>query len=210
MTQVTASSPGRPPGVGQSAGTYTVTRTGLITAPATEHTAAVRTRSASRIERELAVAEWLLISAVDLNEAVADWRSTGVAVMRCGGVLAALRLPGRLVHAAAGADEPSAVASYLADALQGGPVIVSSNGDQYYALVPPSAAELRLPPDVECLGRSWLFYVPRPDLNDPAQHARSSYWAVPMDGPGSLCQPEAVVQVAAAGYRQMSTEGAEQ
>ncbi|MCI3277667.1 hypothetical protein [Streptomyces cylindrosporus] len=164
----------------------------------------------SQATRELAVAEWLLVAAHNADEAVTDWRNTGLAVLECGGVFAALRIPALLVVAAARTSHPGDVAEYLAGALHGGPVIVSANGDQYYALVPPSTAKRKLPHGIECLTRSSLLFVPRPDLTDPNQHAHTSYWAVPMDGPGALCQPDAVLQVATVGRFRHTQQGGDQ
>lgn len=156
----------------------------------------------TRAEREQAVGEWLLAAASDLKEACTGWAGMGIAALVCGGIFTAVRVPASVVYAAAGTSGPSDVAAYLADALHGGPVIVGAQGRHYYAMVPPSAALRRLPPGTECLSRGTLFGVPRPDFTEPERHSRSSYWAVPMDGPGALCSPDALSQLVAHGrYR---------
>ena len=52
-------------------------------------------------ERALAVEHWLLSAAETPGRARADWEESGRALLRCGGVFAAVRLSARLVCAAA-------------------------------------------------------------------------------------------------------------
>ncbi|MFC8679824.1 hypothetical protein ACFUEN_44990 [Streptomyces griseorubiginosus] len=158
-------------------------------------------------ERQRAVAEWLLVASPDPRGALQDWINTGITVLACDAVLSAVRMPTALVQAAVGTDNPDEVAGYLAASLCGGPVIASTDGLTYYALVPPSTRKRRLPRDTECLDRSALLVAPRPDLTDPSDHGRASYWAVPMDGPGDLCQPDAVIQLATVGSYRRAQRG---
>lgn len=164
----------------------------------------------SREDRELAVGHWLLSAAPDMKEARDQWATRGIALLRCGGVFAAVRVPGDIVRAAAGTDDPERIGAYLKEALQGGPVFVDTSSQRYYVLVPASTS--RLPqwdghtvPDTECLGSGSFLGVPRPQRNEPEQSR--SYWCVPMDGPGALCSPAAVSQLVAYGrYRRAAGE----
>lgn len=164
----------------------------------------------SAAEREEAVSEWLAAAAPKAAEAYADWTEAGVTVLPCGGTISAVRVPAAIVYAAVGTREPGRVSEYLAEALHGGPVIAGSDGTLYYVLVPPSAALRRRPPDTAFFGRTARLVVPRPDLTDSGQHGRSSYWAVPMGGPGNLCSPDAVWQLVTVGRYRKSAEGADQ
>ncbi|MBY8341798.1 hypothetical protein JYK17_17350 [Streptomyces sp. KC 17012] len=159
---------------------------------------------------DVAVAEWLLTAAHDLGEATEDWRKCGIAVLDCGLAFSVLTIPAPTIYAAAHTSEADGVARYLASALGGGPAFVSTDGDSYYVLVPPDVEQETLPPGVQCLGRSALLSVPRPDLTDPSQHAHASYWAVPMAGPGALCPTGAAIQVATAGRYRQTQQGEDQ
>lgn len=159
----------------------------------------------SRAERQLAVSHWLLAAAQDMNEARKEWAVGGIALLRCGGIFSAIRVPAEVVHAAAGTDELHQVNAYLSAALMGGPVFVDVASRRYYALVPGSAArqdawKSRLVPEAECLGSGCFLGVPTPGATAPSE-ARS-YWCVPMDSPGELCAPQAVSQLVMTGRYQ--------
>lgn len=147
----------------------------------------------TRAERELAVSHWLLTATDDRRLARAEWDETGIALLRCGTVFAAVRIPGAVVHAAAGAEDAKRVDAYLGGALHGGPVFIDSGSQVYYALVPASTARRWDIPDTECLGVASYLGVPSPASTDPTSNR--SYWCVPMDGPGALCTPRAVSQM---------------
>ncbi|WP_433917049.1 hypothetical protein [Streptomyces sp. NBC_01744] len=164
----------------------------------------------TRHERQLAVSHWLLAAAQDMKEARKEWAVAGIALLRCGGIFSAIRVPAEVVHAAAGTDELHQVNAYLSAALMGGPVFVDVASRRYYVLVPASAAhqdvwKSRLVPEVECLGSGCFLGVPSPNATAPSE-ARS-YWCVPMDSPGELCVPQAVSQLVMAGrYQRAAAE----
>ncbi|WP_266978452.1 hypothetical protein [Streptomyces sp. NBC_01669] len=158
----------------------------------------------SRCERELAVSHWLLAAAEDMKAARREWEGTGIALLRCGGLFAAIRIPAGIVQAAAGTEDPKRIGVYLDEAVHG-PVFIDTSSQRYYALVPASTPRLpqwadRKVPDAECLGSGCFLGVPRPQRTEPEQFR--SYWCVPMDGPGALCSPDAVSQLVAYGRYQ--------
>lgn len=143
-------------------------------------------------ERQLAVAHWLLAAARDRDKAREEWLTQDAALLACGGIFSAVRMPGELVRAAAQTADEVKVDVFLRHALDGGPVIRGRYSDQYYALVPASTAWRRPPcsvPGLECLGKSHYLGVPAVDRTQPEGRA---YWSVPMDSPGELCEPRLV------------------
>jgi hypothetical protein len=165
----------------------------------------------SRAERELAVTQWLLLSAPDAEAARREWSRTGIALLRCGVLLAGVRLSAALVHAACGSSVEQQVDRFLAEALHGGPVFIDSVSQRYYILVPRNTAERRewrdRPRDAhaECLGLG--SYVGVPAVIEPGPGTWRSRWCVSMDGPGDLCSPEAVSQLVTYGrYRLAEAE----
>ncbi|MEU1265557.1 hypothetical protein ABZ473_26495 [Streptomyces cellulosae] len=159
-------------------------------------------------ERALAVEQWLLCAAKDRDQARAEWEQDGGALLRCGGLFSAIRLPLALVAAAAGTDDRQHVAAYLADALHGGGVFVDEVFQQVYFLVPTAACQpgqtgwLRGMPDAGTLHSEAFLGVPRPCTSD-----RRRYWLVEMGGPGDLCTPDAVKQlVAYARFRDLQND----
>ncbi|MCX5239848.1 hypothetical protein OG824_32065 [Streptomyces prunicolor] len=165
----------------------------------------------TQAERDLAVTHWLLAAARDRAQALAEWDKTGTTLLPCGGILAALGVPADLVHAAVGTTNTADIPGYLAAAFHGGPVIVDGRGG-YYALVRPASGTQtrRLPARLTYFGRGLRLEVPQPGLTDPAQHGHAPYWAVPMDGPGDLCQVDAVIQLAIVGHYRQFKQGATQ
>ncbi|WP_432158969.1 hypothetical protein [Streptomyces sp. bgisy153] len=168
-------------------------------------------------DRRLAVEHWLLSAARDRKRARQEWAEQGMALLSLGGIMSAVRLPGRLVLAAAGADEAPAADAFLAAALGGGPVVCDPRSRVYYALVPGSMPRTR--PDtaaacehleVEVLGRDHYLGVPRVDRTDPGPGGCASYWAVPMESMGVLCGPAAVARLIAAGRHALSGQGVQQ
>ncbi|MFE7330767.1 hypothetical protein ACFU8W_38670 [Streptomyces sp. NPDC057565] len=158
----------------------------------------------SRQERELAVGHWLLTAAPDMNEARDQWATRGIALLRCGGTFAAIRIPAGIVQAAAGTEDPKRIGVYLDEAVHG-PVFIDMSSQRYYALVPASTSRLpqwadRQVPEAECLGSGCFLGVPRPQRTEPEMFR--SYWCVPMDGPGALCSPDAVSQLVTYGRYQ--------
>src|SRR3954451_18497291 len=91
---------------------------------------------------EEAVVEWLLTFAVwDEQRAVEEWAAEGLTLMRCGGKFCAIRVPVPLVEAAADSRIPAEVDAYLAEAVQGAPVIRCNTGQWVYVLVRSSVAK---------------------------------------------------------------------
>ncbi|WP_229858956.1 hypothetical protein [Streptomyces poonensis] len=164
----------------------------------------------TRAERELAVSHWLLSAADDIALARNEWANSGITLLRCGGVFTTIRLSARLVQAAVGTTDPDAIDAYLTDFLRGGPVIADTTSQLYYALVPASAASrsplaARALPDVRILGPRCYLGVPHPQYTAP--YERRSYWPVPMNGPGALGSPDAVMQlVTEARHRRTTTD----
>ncbi|MGW3417071.1 hypothetical protein [Streptomyces phaeochromogenes] len=147
-------------------------------------------------DRQLAAAQWLLSAHPAPEQARMEWSGEGgVALLPLGTLYSAVRIPERMVHAAAGSSEPTAVNEYLAQALLGGPVICDPSGRRYYALVPASTATRWRHGDAVCLGRGTFLGVPRLDVVELDPRAWASYWAVPMPSAAMLCWPDAVAQL---------------
>jgi hypothetical protein len=166
-------------------------------------------------DRRLAAEHWLLstLPRSGWDRARMEWRELGIALLPLGGLMSAVRVPGRLIQAIAATEDPAAVDAFLADALDGGPVICDRQGPRYYALVPGStprtwheAAEEWRGQDVEVLGRETVLGVPRVDADKPMTPGVESYWSVPMASAGVLCRPLAVARVIAAGRHAMTDE----
>ncbi|RFU85177.1 hypothetical protein DY218_18630 [Streptomyces triticagri] len=161
------------------------------------------TQAPARAGMDRAVEHWLLSAASDRRTALREWSTTGIAMVRCGGIFAALRVPADIIHAAAGTDDPAGIDCYLSNALRG-PVLVDRFARRYYALVPSSTARCpelsaALGPGVECLGTNSFLGVPHPTRPHPG--ATPSYWCVPAKVPGPLCSPGAIVKVVNRGRR---------
>ncbi|MFD7570820.1 hypothetical protein ACWGLB_29350 [Streptomyces sp. NPDC055893] len=144
----------------------------------------------SRRDREAAAETWLLLAAKDARRARTEWKDYGVALLRCGGLFSAIRIPAAIVWAAVGTSERDELAGLLAEALDG-PCFFDGNGQHFYALTPHSTAGLWKLPDAECLGSDFYLGVPATSVNEPDPRC-AAYWVVPMDGPAALCPPAAV------------------
>ena len=151
-------------------------------------------------QRLLSASHWLLSAHPKPNQAREEWsKAGGLVLLPLGTVFSAVRIPERLVHAAAGSEDPTAVNAFLADALFEGPVICDPRASRFYALVPPSS-DMEWPyPGAEHLGHGTYLGVPRLDAVDPNHHAWSSYWSVPMSSADRLCGEAAVAHLVAAG-----------
>ncbi|MEV7867501.1 hypothetical protein AB0P17_15670 [Streptomyces sp. NPDC088124] len=99
-----------------------------------------------------------------------------------------MKLPQRLVHAAAGSPDRSTVTGALA--ALGGPVIWAP-ACWFLALVPAGAADTWDSPHAGALGHGAYLPVPRIDRTGPA----GIHWAVPVSGDRTLCSPAAVMQL---------------
>ncbi|MER6531802.1 hypothetical protein [Streptomyces sp. NPDC001508] len=106
-----------------------------------ERTAVEGTAVATLPERQFAVSHWLLGAADDVDVARAQWQEQGVALLACGGVLSAVRIPARLVWAAAGTKELDDVDRFLGQFFDGGAVFMDLRAGLYYALVPGFRSE---------------------------------------------------------------------
>ncbi|MEU3507712.1 hypothetical protein ABZ733_07250 [Streptomyces longwoodensis] len=171
-------------------------------------------------ERRLAVEHWLLSTLPNREaraKARAQWAEHGLAMLPLGGLMSAVRIPAALVQALARTVQPPAMDAFLADALDGGPVVCSMHGGwRYYALVPG-----RMPrtwhdmaarwqgEDVDCLGRGAYLGVPPVDRTGYDRGTRASYWSVPMESLGALCDPLVVARfTASAMHAAAALEGA--
>ncbi|MCE7551104.1 hypothetical protein [Streptomyces thermodiastaticus] len=159
-------------------------------------------------ERAHAVAHWLLCAAAeDVEAAQQRWREGGAALLACGGLFAAIRLPGYLLRAAAGTRDPGEMDACVRGALEGGPVIADPYADHYYALTPASTAwslRDRGPRGLAVLGRGCYLGVPSPFPDAPQMRA---YWAVPMESAGELCDPRLVRKLAQRGVSCLAAVG---
>ncbi|MFC0843312.1 hypothetical protein ACFH04_06115 [Streptomyces noboritoensis] len=141
-----------------------------------------------------AITDWLA-SAHDVPAQARREFDVGIALVPTGAKFDAIRLPAPIVHAAAGNEDPDAVAVFLAETLPGGAVIHDAYGVGvwYYALVPPGTYTDWQVPDVECLRPGTWLGVPRLNLT-----ARPGpYWALPPRTVGSLCTADAVADLVA-------------
>ena len=163
-------------------------------------------------ERRLAAEHWLLstLPAPRREQARVHWQTGGVALLPLGTLLAAVRLPGALVHAVAASTKPEDVDAVLDEALQGGPVICDQHRQRYYVLVPASvprtwrdAARDWRTDGVEVLGRAAYLGVPSMDAVTAASGVES-YWAVPMESAGVLGTPLRVARLIAHGVHQLA------
>lgn len=164
-------------------------------------------------DRRLAAEHWLLATLPEARRARArlEWREEGVAMLPLGTLFSAVRLPARLVMAITGPLAPYEIDAFLADALDGGPVICDPHGPRYYALVPASvprtwrdAAHEWRDADADVLGRDTLLGVPRLDVTELNPLSRASYWSAPMESMGMLCAPLKVARLIAAAQAAMA------
>ncbi|MEU1306370.1 hypothetical protein [Streptomyces shenzhenensis] len=167
-------------------------------------------------DRHLATEHWLLatLDGPHRDRARLEWQEHGVALLPLGKLFSAVRLPGRLVEAAAGHPFASTeVDAFLAETLHGGPVIYDPHGQRYYALVPATmpvtwkqAVDDWQVVDVDCLGRGTYLGVPRVTATRLEAQARVSYWSAPIASASLLCAPLAVARLIAAGRHRMPQE----
>ncbi|MFE5596686.1 hypothetical protein [Streptomyces sp. NPDC056549] len=151
----------------------------------------------SRRDREAAAETWLLLAAADKRQAREEWKTYGVALLRCGGLFSAVRIPAAIVHAAAGTTEREGLVAFLTEALDG-PVFFDGSGQHFYALTPHSAARFWKVPDTECLGSDFYLGVPATSVTEP-DPCCAAWWVVPMDGPAALNTPANVALLVQAG-----------
>ncbi|MFD9483326.1 hypothetical protein ACFWBX_04860 [Streptomyces sp. NPDC059991] len=143
-----------------------------------------------------AVTDWLA-SAHHVPAQARREFDVGIALVPTGEKFDAIRLPAPVVHAAAGSQDPDAVASFLAEVLKDGAVIHDAYGVGvwYYALVPPGTHTHWQVTGVECLRPGTWLGVPRVDLTArPGPH-----WALPPRTVGIVCTAHAVADLVALG-----------
>lgn len=156
----------------------------------TDHTIAVRT--------------WLLGAAADEMEARRDWMNRGVAVLKCGRLFRALRVPEGLVQAAVGTTDRDETDAGLARALLGGPVVHDTAARTYSALL---AADAGPTPSLMQAGTGFLaddfIGIPDPGLTRAGDGVR--YWSVPLADGFGLCGVPAVAQLVEVGRYRISS-----
>ncbi|MBT2418372.1 hypothetical protein J7F01_41055 [Streptomyces sp. ISL-22] len=147
------------------------------------------------------ISEWLASGHALLKAARREWDGAArLAMIPLGRAFDAVRIPGAVVHAAAGSTDRSIVEARLAQYLNDGPVIHDPGFCRYYALVPPGTADAWRTSAAECLGEGTYLGVPRVDRIDPDERAPlASYWSVPIARPGILCNPDDVRQLVVLG-----------
>ncbi|MFE5974325.1 hypothetical protein ACFQ64_19450 [Streptomyces sp. NPDC056460] len=144
----------------------------------------------TRRSREAGAATWLLLAARDPGQARREWATYGVALLRCGTLFSAVRIPASVVHTAAGTSDRTEVADYLLQALEG-PCFFDGTSQAFYALTPRSTAARWNVPGTEALGADFFLGVPATGICEPGPMS-AAWWVVPMDGPAALCHPDAV------------------
>ncbi|WP_143664456.1 hypothetical protein [Streptomyces sp. NRRL B-24572] len=162
----------------------------------------------SRRSRDVGAETWLMLAARDASVARQEWDEYGVALLRCGTIFSAVRIPADIVHAAAGTAGRGAVADYLRTALEG-PCFFDGNSQAYYALTPHSTARRWNVPDTECLGADFFLGVPATTISEPDPRC-AAWWVAPMEGPAALCDPGIVRWLVQRGRIRRSEAAAEE
>ncbi|KUF19678.1 hypothetical protein [Streptomyces silvensis] len=129
------------------------------------------------------VADWLARAHPVPRQAEAEWADHGVALLPLGERFDAVRVPAPRIHAAVGSDQHDVVAAVLGHWLNG-PVVrdVRTGSGRYYVLVAPDS-----PWDMteDRLGKGVYLAVPRVGR----KVSPVTYWAVPPERLGQLCDP---------------------
>jgi hypothetical protein len=155
------------------------------------------------------VMDWLLSATESPDGAFREWDRQGMALLPCGTLFSAVRIPEAIVHAAVLSMDDEEVDARLAVSLLGGPVICDTVARRYYALVPAGTTRWKAP-DTICLGHGCHLGIPLPGRTGHDSQEWRSYWSVPMESVGALCVPDAVADLVAIGRyrlaRQTATE----
>jgi hypothetical protein len=146
------------------------------------------------------ITEWLAREHPVPSQAIAEWRTHGLAMLPMGGRLAAIRLPGDLVHAAAGSAGREQVSAFLAELLEG-PVLHDGRGiGTYYALIAwHDGLAWNHEAEAPCLAVGHYVGVPRVDCIAPPY----PYWVVAPRHSDDLCDLTAAATLVVAGREQM-------
>jgi len=147
------------------------------------------------------ITDWLARAHPVPQQAHAEWSNHGVALLPLGERFASVRVPGEVVHAAVGSEDPGRVAAFLSDWLHG-PVIHDHRaaGPTYYALIQGHAGLVWDYGDTApCLRGDTYLGVPRLDRREPP----GTYWVVAPRYDGDLCRPQAVRELLDAGHQQL-------
>ncbi|MFI6350260.1 hypothetical protein [Streptomyces sp. NPDC050560] len=151
------------------------------------------------------VAVWLASAHPRPAEVHKAWRDPcGMAELPCNGPFTVVRLPSLIVHAAVGTDDRDAVSAQFGKLLDG-PVFCEPGAARYCPLVPADTAKEWQLSRVECLGPGCCVDMPSPATVEPS--GQSAYWAVPLDEPGRLCDPEAVHALTRQGQKRATAQG---
>ncbi|AYN43819.1 hypothetical protein D9753_22415 [Streptomyces dangxiongensis] len=120
-----------------------------------------------------------------------EWTTQRLALVPLRDELGAVRIPGDILHAAVGTDDPRTVAATVRDQLHG-PVIHdvrTALGPTYWALVPYRGhAHWGGAADTPLLGPGTYLGVPDIGVTEPP----GAYWVVQPYGRGNLCELPAV------------------
>ncbi|MFJ1787297.1 hypothetical protein ACIOML_23700 [Streptomyces anulatus] len=153
-------------------------------------------------ERLLASEHWLLAAAPSVRRARLDWADCGTTFLTPGVLFGAVAVRAAVVHAALLLDGPEKCAGSLRKRLGGGPVFYAEQqfGREagYVALIPGSVAMTWSVPGSVAHHRRATLEVPAPGCTSP-DHG-SSWWVVPLDGPGVLCGPDPLAGLVSDGH----------
>ncbi|WP_369043520.1 hypothetical protein [Streptomyces sp. Midd1] len=137
------------------------------------------------------VTTWLARSHSVPAEAKKEWEARGAALLTMGERLQAIRLSGRLVHAAVDSDDPDKVKAALEDIVCG-PVIRERQtwvGGLYYALISGHAGVTwDYEREAPIVGHGVYLVVPAIHRCEPP----GPYWMIPPRFDGDLCRPASV------------------
>ncbi|NYV73470.1 hypothetical protein [Streptomyces sp. UH6] len=152
--------------------------------------------------RRMTAVRWLLSAASEPEHAGQTWPAEGTLLLRCGRSFTTVRMPGRVVEAAAGTSCPEGLAAFLGARTEGGGVWADRHNGGVYFLVPVGACLDWSVPGTECLDSRSFVGVPHPGLG--VREGERTYWLVEVDGPGALCPVDAVAAIARQGAKALT------
>lgn len=152
-------------------------------------------------ERVLASEHWLLAAAPSVRRARLEWADSGTTWLKPGALFGAVTVRASVVHAALLLDDPEKSARPLRESL-GGPVFYAEEqfGREagYVALVAGSVSMAWSVPGSVAHHRRAELQVPAPGNTLP--DLGPSWWVVPLDGPGVLCDPDPLATLVGHGH----------